>query len=58
MKTIYKKFTICYEFANTFWTNENMTIEAINIEQARQKVLNEIAKAYGSQILKEVKINT
>ena len=56
MKAIYKKFTIRYQFTNSVWTNEKMTVEAMNIEQARTKVLNDIAGAYGSQILSEVKI--
>jgi len=56
MKTIYKNFKIKYSFINSFWNNESMTVLAINIEQAKQKVLDEIAGAYGSQILNEVKI--
>jgi hypothetical protein len=56
MKTIYKKFTIYYQFDNSFWSNERMTVEAINILQAREKVLNEIWKAYGTEILKDVTI--
>ena len=56
MKTLFKKFTILYQFNNSVWSNEKMIVEAITIEQAREKVLNEIACAYGSQILNEVTI--
>ena len=56
MKTKYKNFKIKYSFVSSFWNNESMTVNAINIEQARQKVLNEISGAYGSQILNEVKL--
>ena len=56
MKTTYKKFRIKYSFIHSFWNNESMTVLALNIEQARQKTLDEISGAYGSQILPEVKI--
>ena len=56
MKTAYKTFTIKYEFILSFWGVETMKVEAINIEQAKEKVLNELSMAYGSQILNEVKI--
>ena len=56
MKTLFKKFTILYQFDNSVWSNERMTVEAITIEQAREKVLKEISCAYGSQILNEVTI--
>lgn len=55
MKAIkFKKFTIKYEFNCSVWTNESMTVEALTIEQARQKVINEICGAYGSQILTDL----
>lgn len=56
MKTIYKSFKIKYSFTNSVWSSESMTVNAITIEQARQKVLDEISGAYGSQILNEVKL--
>jgi len=58
MKVKFKKFTIRYQFDNSVWTNERMVVEAITIEQARQKVLDSIAGAYGSQILSEVTLLT
>jgi hypothetical protein len=56
MKTIYKNFTIKYSFANSFWTNESMTVQSINREMAVKKVIDEVSKAYGSEILKDLKI--
>ena len=56
MKTEYKNYTIKYKFLNSVWEHEKMTVHAMNIEQARDKVLKEISMAYGSQILAEVKI--
>ena len=54
MNIQFKKFTIKYRFISSVWENESMTVIALNIEQARQKVLDEISMAYGSQILKDV----
>jgi hypothetical protein len=56
MKTIYKNFTIKYSFVNSFWTNESMTVQSINREMAVKKVIDEVSKAYGSEILKDLKI--
>jgi len=56
MKTIYKNFTIKYSFANSLWTNESMTVQSINREMAVKKVIDEVSKAYGSEILKDLKI--
>lgn len=57
MKTVkFKEFTIKYSFIHSVWNNESMKVTALNIEQARQKVLNEISMAYGSAILEEVRI--
>lgn len=52
----YKKFVIKYEFINSVWTNESITIEAQTKEQAIEKCKKELCMAYGSAILKEVKI--
>lgn len=57
MKVIFKKFTVKYQFINSVWTNESMTVTALTMEQAINKVRDEIAGAYGSDILKEVTFN-
>jgi len=57
MKTIYKKFKVKYQFICSVWEHEFMIIEAINFEQALQKCKDEIAKAYGSEMLQEVTFN-
>lgn len=56
MKTIYKKFTIKYSFINSFWQNESMTVQSLNKEMAIKQVTDEISKAYGSEILKDLRI--
>ena len=56
MKITYKTFTVSYQFTNSFWSSQQMKVEAMNAEQAKQKVLDAISGAYGSQILKEVTI--
>ena len=53
----FKKFTIKYSFNLSVWTNETMIVEAITIEQARKKVIDEICGAYGSQILTDLIIH-
>lgn len=53
----FKDYTITYEFTKSkFGFQNQITVNSNNEENARTKALDEIAKAYGSSMLKYFKI--
>jgi hypothetical protein len=51
--TAFKKYRILYSFHHSRMGFENsLTVEALNVDQAIEKVRAEVAGAYGSRMLK------
>lgn len=57
MNQKFKPFTVKYQFIGSFFQNETMTVTALTMKQAIDKVRDEVSKAYGSAILKQTTFN-